>query len=92
MADKIFVRSWGALAVTVLGVFATLMYVIHRAIQTINSGAANLVEANKQLQQEIAEHARAEAEKLRMQNKHSNFLSLVRDEFKGRERAGEDTE
>ncbi len=92
MADKIFVRSWFALAVTVLGVFATLMYVIHRAIQTINSGAANLVQANNQLQQEIAEHARAEAEKLKMQNKHSNFLSLVRDEFKSRERAGKDTE
>ncbi len=39
----------------------------------------------KQLQQEICAYSQTEAEKLKIQNKHSNFLSLMRDEFKGRE-------
>ncbi len=64
MADKIFVRSWGALAVTVLGVFATLMFVIHRAVQTIKVSAVNLMTTNEQLQQEVEDRKRLEKELL----------------------------
>jgi hypothetical protein len=41
--------------------------------------------ALKQLQQEIFAHSQTEAEKVKIQNKHFNFLSLMRDEFKRRE-------
>ncbi|MHC4530771.1 MAG: hypothetical protein ACYSXD_04305 [Planctomycetota bacterium] len=43
--------------------------------------------ALKQQQQEICGHGQTEAEKLKIQNKHFNFLSLMRDEFKRREGA-----
>ena len=43
--------------------------------------------ALKQQQQEICNHSQTEAEKLKIQNKHSNFLSLMRNEFKRREGA-----
>ncbi|MHC4192350.1 MAG: sensor histidine kinase [Planctomycetota bacterium] len=64
MADKIFVRSWGALAVTALGVFATLMFVIHRAVQMIKISTVNLMATNEQLQQEAEDRKRLEKELL----------------------------
>jgi signal transduction histidine kinase len=64
MADKIFVRSWGTLTVTVLGVFATLMFVIRRAIQTIKVSTVNLTTTNERLQQEVEDRKRLEKELL----------------------------
>jgi signal transduction histidine kinase len=64
MADKIFVRSWGALAVTVLGVFAALMFVIHRAAQTIQVSTVKLTTTNEQLQQEVEDRKRLQKELL----------------------------
>jgi len=85
MANSISIRAVFVLSVIVLVVFAILMFVIRHAVKTINYNAAELAESNKQLQQEIRDHSQTEAEKLKIQNKHSNFLSLMRDEFKGRE-------
>jgi len=56
MADKIFVRSWGTLAVTVLGVFAALMLVLRKATKAINLATAELMTTNERLQQEVVEH------------------------------------
>lgn len=92
MANNILIRAVAVLSVIVLGVFALLVYVIRHAVKTINSGAAELMETNKQLQQEITDRTQAEMKTLNMQNKHSNFLSLVRNEFKNRGRASEDME
>jgi len=87
MANSISIRAVLVLSVIVLGIFAILMFVIRHAVKTINYNATELVESNKQLQQEIFAHSQTEAEKLKIQNKHSNFLSLMRDEFKRREGA-----
>ncbi len=92
MANSILIRAVAVLSMIVLGVFTLLVYVIRHAVKTINSGATDLMETNKRLQQEIADRTRAEMETLNMQNKHSNFLSLVRNEFKNREHASEDME
>jgi signal transduction histidine kinase len=64
MADTLLIRSWSVLAVTVLGVFSILMFVIHRAIKTIKISTGNLVKTNGQLQQEIADRKRLEKELL----------------------------
>jgi signal transduction histidine kinase len=64
MADRIFVRSWSTLAVTVSGVFAALMFVIRRAAQIIKVSTVNLTTINEQLQQEIKDRKRLERELL----------------------------
>jgi len=64
MADRIFVRSWGTLAVTVLGVFAALMFVIRRAAQMIKVRTVNLTTTNEQLQQEVKDRKHLENELL----------------------------
>ncbi|MFC1794323.1 sensor histidine kinase [Planctomycetota bacterium] len=64
IADRILVRSWSVLTVTVLGVFATLMFVIRRAVQIIRKGTANLKTTNEQLRQEIEDRERLERELL----------------------------
>jgi len=64
IADRILVRSWSVLAVTVLGVFAALMFVIHRAVQIIRTGTVNLKTTNELLRQEIEERERLERELL----------------------------
>lgn len=66
MADKIFIRTWGTLAVTVLGVFAALMFVIRRASQIIKVSTNDLTTSNKQLQQEAEDRERLEKELLRI--------------------------
>lgn len=64
MADRIFVRSWGTLAVTVLGVFAALMFVIRRAAQMVKVSTVNLITTNEQLQQEVKDRKALEKELL----------------------------
>ncbi len=77
LAGKIFTRSWSALAVIVLGVFAILMFVIRNAMQTIRTSTANLVTANQQLQQEVEDRRILEKE----------FLSIIERE---RQRIGQE--
>ncbi|MHC4440038.1 MAG: sensor histidine kinase [Planctomycetota bacterium] len=64
MADRIWIRSWGTLAVTVLGVFAALMFVIRRAAKMIKVSTVNLTTTNEQLQQEVKDRKRLEKELL----------------------------
>jgi signal transduction histidine kinase len=64
MADRIFVRSWGALAATVLVVFAVLLFVIRRAVQMIKVSSANVATANEQLLQEVEDRKHLEKELL----------------------------
>ncbi|OHB79560.1 MAG: hypothetical protein A2Z25_01725 [Planctomycetes bacterium RBG_16_55_9] len=60
----ILVRSWSVLAVTVLGVFTALMFVIHRSVQTIKVTTRNLAATNEQLQQEVEDRRSLEKELL----------------------------
>jgi len=64
IADTILFRSWSVLAVTVLGVFAILMLIIHRAVNMIEVSTINLISTNEQLQQEIEDRKRLENELL----------------------------
>ena len=64
MMHQILVRSWSILAVTVLSVFAALMFVIRRATQTIETSTHNLTKANEQLQQEVEDRKSLEKELL----------------------------
>ena len=64
MMHGVLVRSWSVLAVIVLGVFAALMFVIRRAVQTIKATTHNLAKANEQLQQEIEDRKGLEKELL----------------------------
>lgn len=64
MVDRIWIRSWGTLAVTVLGVFAALMFVIRRVAQMIKVSTVNLTTTNEQLQQEVKDRKRLEKELL----------------------------
>lgn len=60
LADRTLARAGAILAVTVLVVFAALMFAIHRAGRTINSGTAALMVANNQLEQEIGVRKKTE--------------------------------
>ena len=64
MANRIFLRSWGALAITVLSVFTVFMFVIYRSFQTIKASSVSLTITNDQLQQEIEDRKRLEKELL----------------------------
>ncbi len=64
MADRMFVRSWGALAATVLAVFIVFLFVINRAVQMIRIGSANVETANEQLRQQIEDRKHLEKELL----------------------------
>ncbi len=64
MADKTLIRAGAVLSVTVLSVFAVLMFVIYHATRVINSGTAELRAANRQLLQEVEERKRLEKELL----------------------------
>jgi len=64
IADKLLLRSWSVLAVTVLCVFAALMYVIHHAVKIISVSTANLVTTNEMLRQEVEDRERLEKELL----------------------------
>lgn len=62
MADNILIRSWSVLAVTVLGVFGILTFVIHHAVKTIKVSTDNLMKTNERLQHEMADRKRLEKE------------------------------
>ncbi len=64
MADRMFVRSWGALAATVLVVFIVLLFVIRRAVQMVKISSANVTTANEQLLQEVEDRKHLEKELL----------------------------
>ena len=64
MADRIFIRSWSALAATVLVVFAVLLFVIRRAVQMIEVSSASVATANEQLRQQIEDRKHLEKELL----------------------------
>ena len=64
MVDRIFVRSWGALAATVLVIFTMLLFVIRRAVQMIKVSSANVATANEQLRQQIEDRKHLEKELL----------------------------
>jgi len=88
MADKIFVRSWGALAVTVLGVFATLIFVIHRAVQTVKVSTVNLMTTNEQLQQGIEDRRRLEKELLSINQRERQRIGQELHDTVGQQLAG----
>lgn len=64
IADRILFRSWSVLAVTVLCVFAALMYVIRHAVKIISVSTTSLITTNKKLRQEVEERERLEKELL----------------------------
>jgi signal transduction histidine kinase len=64
LANRVFLRSWGALTITVLGVFTVLMFVIYRAFQTAKTSSVNLAITNDQLQKQIEDRKRLERELL----------------------------
>ena len=64
IVHEILLRSWSVLALTVLGVFAALMFVIRRTVQTIKVTTSNLTTTNEQLQQEVEERKSLEKELL----------------------------
>jgi len=64
MVNRIFVRSWGMLAVTVLVIFILFLFVIRRAIQMIRVSSASVATANEQLRQQIEDRKHLEKELL----------------------------
>lgn len=64
MADRMFFRSWGALAATVLVVFAMLLLVIRRAVLMIQVSSAKVEAANRQLRKEVEDRKHLEKELL----------------------------
>jgi len=88
MANRILIRSGAVLSVTVLSVFAVLMFVIHRATQVIKSGTANLTAANKQLLQEIEERKRLEKELLSIIERERRLIGQELHDSIGQQLAG----
>ncbi len=64
MVDRIFVRSWGMLAATVLVIFTVLLFVIRRAVQMIRLSSVSVATANEQLLQEVEDRKHLEKELL----------------------------
>lgn len=64
MVNRIFVRSWGVLAATVLVIFTLLLFVIRRAVQMLRASSASVATVNEQLLQEVEDRKHLEKELL----------------------------
>ncbi len=61
MMQKHFIFAWVILSITVLVVFATLMFIIHLGAKVIKSNTAKLISSNKKLKVEIINRETAES-------------------------------
>ncbi|MHC4171954.1 MAG: hypothetical protein ACYTBX_09465 [Planctomycetota bacterium] len=87
MANSISIQSIVVLSIIVFGIFVLFMIVTPRAVKTISS--AQLIEINKQLQQEIEDRRQVETEKLKAQIKYSKLLRLAPKDFGSNEHDGQ---
>ncbi len=90
IANSTSIRAVAVLSIIVFGIFVLFMSVTPRAVKTISS--TELMEINKQLQQEIDARGQAEMEKLKAQVKYSNLLRLAPKDSESSEQAGKNKE
>ncbi|MHC4243573.1 MAG: hypothetical protein ACYSU4_14300 [Planctomycetota bacterium] len=79
MANSVLIYAVIILSIIVFGIFVLFMFLTPRAVKTISS--TELIEINKQFQQEIDDRRQAETEKLTAQIKYSNLLRLMPKNF-----------